>query len=76
MALFDVGVLLLEYILLNYPHQLNAIDSLCEELLKSIEYGAKLLREKKHIKKIELNAKGIKEPEKFINELVEKIFKL
>lgn len=58
------------------PCDMTVIDALCDGMLKSIEYGAKLLCQKKHADKIVIDAAGVADSEHFINALVEKSFKL
>jgi endopeptidase Clp ATP-binding regulatory subunit ClpX len=65
-----------DFILDQKTCQISTIDALCEKTLKSIEYGAKLLRQKKHTQTIIITEEGVRDPEHFINELVEKSFKL
>nr|MBF0221705.1 AAA family ATPase [Desulfobulbaceae bacterium] len=65
-----------DYMLDQKPCQPATIDSLCESILSSIEYGAKLLVQKKHAQTIVVSEDGVRDPQKFINELVETSFKL
>lgn len=65
-----------DYMLNQKPCLAETIDALCENILSSIEYGAKLLVQKKHTQTIVVNEAGVCDPGKFINELVETSFKL
>ncbi len=66
----------IDHILSQQPPTINNIDSICENMLKSMEYGLKLLEQKKHVKEIVITTEGVDEPEKFINDFVEQIYKL
>lgn len=65
-----------DYCLAQEPRTLEGIDVVCGKLLKAAEYGLMLLEHEIHPSEIVIPAAGMAEPEKFINELVEKKFKL
>jgi endopeptidase Clp ATP-binding regulatory subunit ClpX len=64
----------IDRILSRFPRNRKAVRAICEQVVKSCDYGLRLLAQKKDIHKIEITAEAIDNPEKFINELVEKSF--
>ncbi|MBU0485496.1 MAG: AAA family ATPase [Proteobacteria bacterium] len=65
----------IDHILSRRPRSEEFVINLCHDILGKCEYGFKLLAQKKNIHQVEITAQGVDEPEKFINELVEKKFK-
>ena len=65
-----------DYILALAELSLTRLDNVCEGIVNSFEYGLKLLEQKGHSEEIFLTADSLREPDKFINTLVEDIFRV
>lgn len=63
-------------ILVQQPATLEHIDIVCHKVMTALEYGLRLLIHKKDIHLVTVPASGIEKPEQFINDLVEKTFKV
>jgi hypothetical protein len=66
----------IDKILMQTPRTRDNIDKICQELVGALEYGLRLMTHKKHINQVMVSAEGIENPEQFINDLVEKTFKV
>jgi ATP-dependent Clp protease ATP-binding subunit ClpX len=66
----------IDRILAKQPRSVRNIRLFCEALLDVFEYGLRLLSQKKGYNQVIIPASGVDAPEKFINGLVEKSFKL
>lgn len=64
----------IDRILSRFPRNRKAVRAICEQVVRSCDYGLRLLSQKKDIHHVEITAEAIDNPEKFINELVEKSF--
>lgn len=64
----------IDRILARFPRNRKAVRAICEQVVHSCDYGLRLLAQKKGIHQVEITAEAIDNPEKFINELVEKSF--
>ncbi|MBI5559469.1 MAG: AAA family ATPase [Deltaproteobacteria bacterium] len=54
----------------------TAVVEKCEEIFNSFEYGLKLIQQRNDVRDILISAKGIENPDLFINDLVAEIFRL
>jgi len=63
-------------ILAKFPRNRKAVRAICERVMKTCEYGLRLLSQKKDVQEVVVTGEGVDNPEKFINELVEKSFLL
>lgn len=54
----------------------NAVTEICRKLLKALEYGLDLLRQKKKLDPVVIPASSINSPEEFINNLVAERFRM
>lgn len=68
------GEAAIDRILARFPRNRKAVRAICEQVVNSCEYGFRLLAQKKEVHQVEITAEAIDNPEKFINELVEKSF--
>lgn len=66
----------IDHILALQPRTLETIDALCQRLLQFMEYGLRLIRQKQEVQELVIPAAGVADPEKFINELVEKAYRV
>mgnify|MGYP005843218353 CR=1 FL=1 len=77
---FDVRITFneeaIDQILELQPRGKTMISTLCDEIFKVCEYGFRLISQKKGIHEVKITREGVVDPEKFINDLVEKKFKL
>jgi hypothetical protein len=64
-----------DWILSHKPLKPEAIQMLCDKLLRTFEYGFGLLSQKKHITDVVIPIDGLEFPEKFINNLVAQSFR-
>lgn len=65
-----------DLILTKTPRTHENIDTICEKILAALEYGLRLITHKKHISSVQVPVEGVEKPEQFINDLVEKTFKV
>ncbi|MEA3546219.1 MAG: hypothetical protein U9R66_01030, partial [Thermodesulfobacteriota bacterium] len=56
------------------PLNLDKLNDKCESVLHVFEYGLRLLSQKSDISNVVVPARGIDEPEKFINDVVSENF--
>lgn len=63
-------------ILAREPRDPETIGQTCDAVLQAMEYGLRLLSQKKGIDRVTITAEGIDAPDKFINSLVSKAFKI
>ncbi|MBU0480888.1 MAG: AAA family ATPase [Proteobacteria bacterium] len=66
----------IDRILARLPRNRKAVKAICDGVVKTCEYGLRLLSQKKDVHEVVIPAEGIDDPEKFINALVENKFKL
>lgn len=66
----------IDRILVKHPHGFAAVDSFCDEILSVFEYGLRLIGQKCENCELEVTAEGVDDPEKFINDRVNAVFKL
>ncbi|MDP2106015.1 MAG: AAA family ATPase, partial [Desulfobulbaceae bacterium] len=66
----------IDYILTRSPQTMENIDGMCQPLLRFLEYGLRLIRQKQSAAELIISAAGVADPEKFINELVEKTYRV
>ncbi|HSR37051.1 MAG TPA: AAA family ATPase, partial [Desulfurivibrionaceae bacterium] len=66
----------IDRILAREPRDEAAINQTCDTILQAMEYGLRLLSQKKEIASVVIPAEGIDAPDKFINALVSKAFKV
>lgn len=66
----------IDYILARSPQTFETIDEVCQRLLHFLEYGLRLIRQKEKIMELVIPVEGVDDPEKFINELVEKTYRV
>jgi len=64
----------IDRILAMGPRNRKMVRAICEKIIKTCDYGLRLLSQKKDIHEVVVTAEGVDNPEKFINELVEKNF--
>jgi len=64
----------IDRILDRAPRNRKMVRAICERVIKTCDYGLRLLSQKKDIHEVVVTAEGVDNPEKFINELVEKSF--
>ncbi len=64
----------IDNILDHLPKTKAEVWAICERVFKTCEPGFRLLSEKKDVHEVVITAEAIDDPEKFINELVEKKF--
>ena len=58
------------------PRECGTINSACARILQVMEYGLRLMGQKKGVSRVVIPGEGVAEPEKFINALVEKTFRV
>ena len=66
----------IDHLLSLRPRSPQTIDDICQKLLQFLAYGLPLMRQKQAISELVIPATGVADPEKFINELVEKTYKV
>jgi hypothetical protein len=66
----------IDRILTKEPRDEATINQTCEAILQAMEYGLRLLSQKKEITGVVIPAEGIDMPDKYINALVSKAFKV
>ena len=66
----------IDRILAKEPRDEATIGQICDATLQAMEYGLRLLSQKKESSGVVINAQGIDAPDKFINDLVSKAFKV
>jgi hypothetical protein len=66
----------IDRLLAKEPRQIDTLNSFCEEVLGFMEYGLRLMSQKRGITKVVIPAEGVDMPEKFINSLVAETFKV
>ncbi len=64
----------IDRILTLAPRNRKMVRAICEKVIKTCDYGLRLLSQKKDIHEVVVTAEGVDDPGKFINELVEKSF--
>ncbi len=64
----------IDRILERAPRTKKAVRAICEKVVKACDYGLRLLSQKKDVHEVAITAEGVDNPEKFINDLVEKNF--
>ena len=64
----------IDRILARAPRNRKMVRAICEKIIKTCDYGLRLLSQKKDIHEVVVTAEGVDDPEKFINQLVEKSF--
>ena len=64
----------IDHILCQSSVSVEHIDKICEKLLKSMEYGLRLLQQKKNFRGITITIEGVDDADTFINDLVDKNF--
>ena len=57
------------------PRTVETIDGMCKRLLHFLVYGLQLIRQKQEVNDLLIPVAGVLDPEKFINELVEKNYR-
>lgn len=65
-----------DFLLNKKPRTKENLSKICEGLFKSFEYGLRLLSQKESNQKVIITRHGVESPAEFMNEYVEKIFKL
>lgn len=66
----------IDHILALKPLTFETIDMTCKRLMQFMEYGLRLMRQKQEVVELVIPALGVVDPEKFINELVEKAYRV
>jgi hypothetical protein len=66
----------IDRLLSRQPNDLETIRKSCESILLVMEYGLRLLSQKKGVTEVVIPEEGIDLPEKFINKLVGETFKV
>ena len=66
----------IDLLLAEEPRSTETIRTVCENILQVMEYGLRLLSQKKDIDSVSISAAGVEAPEKFINKLVEETFQV
>lgn len=62
-------------ILTEEPFSMETVDSRCEYIMSSCEYGLRLLSQKNWVDKIEITEKGVDSPSEFMNKFINELFK-
>jgi len=63
-------------LLTREPRTLEAIQTSCAQILQAMEYGLRLMGQKKGIAQVIVPAEGVDMPERYINSLVGETFKV
>lgn len=63
-------------ILARQPRDEASVSATCDEVLAAMEYGLRLLGQRREIPELTITAAGIDSPDIFINQVVSKTFKL
>jgi hypothetical protein len=66
----------IDHLLALHPRSLATVDGICQRLLHFMLYGLQLIRQKQEVTELVIPLAGVLDPEKFINELVEKTYRL
>jgi len=66
----------IDYVLSLTPQSVETIDGVCQRLLRFLEYGLRLIRQKHEMVELVIPVEGVVDPEKFVNELVENTFRV
>lgn len=66
----------IDYMLSRSPQANETIDGQCQPLMRFLEYGLRLIRQKLQITELVIPVEGIVDPEKYINQLVEKTYRV
>jgi ATP-dependent protease HslVU (ClpYQ) ATPase subunit len=66
----------IDRVLSRHPLNFEAVDSICDKILSAFEYGLRLMAQKSDIAELEITEEGVDNPVQFINERVNKFFKL
>jgi len=63
-------------LLTREPRTLEAIQSSCAQILQAMEYGLRLMGQKKGVAQVVISKEGVDAPERYINTLVGETFKV
>lgn len=66
----------IDHLLSLQPRTLETIDALCQRVLHFVVMGLQLIRQKQEVAELLIPIAGVLDPEKFINELVEKAYRV
>lgn len=66
----------IDYMLSRSPQANETIDGQCQPLMRFLEYGLRLIRQKLQVTELVIPVEGIVDPEKYINQLVEKTYRV
>jgi len=66
----------IDRLLASEPRRQEKMRAVCEQILQIMEYGLRLMSQKKGIDAVVIPAAGVDSPERFINKLVEETFKV
>ncbi len=66
----------IDYLLTQEPRTKENLNTICESLFKAFEYGLRLLSQREANQKVVITREGVESPTEFMNEYVEKIYKL
>ncbi|MDD5758218.1 MAG: AAA family ATPase [Desulfobulbaceae bacterium] len=66
----------IDHVLSLQPRTLETIDALCKRVQHYVVMGLQLLRQKQEVAELMIPIAGVLDPEKFINELVEKTYRV
>jgi endopeptidase Clp ATP-binding regulatory subunit ClpX len=66
----------IDYVLSLSPRSLETIDGICKRVLHFMGLGLQLIRQKQEVSELNIPIVGVIDPEKFINELVEKMYRV
>ena len=66
----------IDHILSLQPRTVETIDGVCKRLLHFLGLGLQLIRQKQEVKEMVIPIAGVIDPEKYINELVEKVYRV
>ncbi len=66
----------IDRLLAKEPRTLENISTACDFILQTMEYGLRLMSQKKGVHEVVIQAEGVDAPEKFINTLVGETFKV
>jgi len=66
----------IDYLLAREPRSKESINAACEALFQTFEYGLRLLSQRGDVETVVISRRGVESPAEFMNEYVEKVFKL
>jgi hypothetical protein len=66
----------LDRLLSREPRDIENVRRSTETILQTMEYGLRLLSQKKGVREVVITGEGVDAPEKFINKLVGETFKI